>query len=781
MELENKKNTSNEIDLVAILRLGLRKWYILVTIFAVCILLGVFYYVKTTPQYQTQATILIRTEDAMNPLKGMNFDGFISSDILGGTKAVDDEIEVLRSKSFVEQMIEELDIRTDVYWQKGLRNLELFGGEPIKIVYPENFERSIQGSLVIKVKKSDDGLYKVSFIRKKGNEKERFSAKLKSLRERIKTPWGTFGFVEFEDSFLSSANYKEGYTLTFKITSLKSQIDRYNSSIGIKLVSKKANVVALSLTSYNANKNEAILNKLIDIYNLGALTDKNKMSMQMIAFTTERLAVISEELKEAEQAVESYRRQNNIANIEAQSQLFLETSSEYEKRIAEMDIQYSLVAFVENYLKNATSKDLIPNNTGIEDESLGELIISYNDLVLQYLRILRSSNDTNPIVAQNQHQIQLLRENILLTIRNVKKSIEITKSDLADKNKLFTAKIGDVPTLEREFIDVSRQQRIKQTLYMSLLQKREEAQLSLASSTSTAKIIDSAYTAESPVSPNLKIAILFAILMAGALSGVYLYIHTLLNDRVQDKQELKQLTDLPIIGYIPYVKGTSYVVMTSEKHGVIDEMFRSVRANLKFVLKHTDDKVMLVTSSIAGEGKSFFSINLALSLAFLNKRVALVGLDIRKPMLANYLNLHNGLGVTNYLSDHSLSLADIVTKSSYDTHLDVIIGGTIPPNPAELLNDPRLDELFIDLRAHYDYIIIDSAPIGLVSDTFLINHVADAVLYVTRQLVTPREYIHNLESFVQEGKLSNVSLVLNGVPESDLYGYGYVNYVQKTK
>ena len=222
-------------------------------------------------------------------------------------------------------------------------------------------------------------------------------------------------------------------------------------------------------------------------------------------------------------------------------------------------------------------------------------------------------------------------------------------------------------------------------------------------------------------------------------------------------------------------------VSQSRYNDVIDEMFRSIRANLKFVLKNPNEKVMLVTSSIAGEGKSFFSINLALSLAMLNKRVALVGLDIRKPMLAKYLNVKNAPGVTNFLSDKSLQVSDIVVTSPQNANLDVYVGGTIPPNPAELLNDNRLDELFEVLRAEYDYVIIDSAPIGLVSDTFIINHVVDAVLYVTRQGITPREHVQNLAGYVSEEKLKNVSLVLNGVPETDLYGYGYGNYVTKSK
>ena len=677
-------------------------------------------------------------------------------------------------------MIDELGIRTAVFKKKGLRYIEMYGGEPLTVVYPPNFEPTIRGFLSIVVNKNAKGEYLFKFKRKY-IDKETYQCSVTSLSKPIETPWGLFTFVEHPENIKVDDEHDGSYKLKFFLSSAKSQIDTYVESINVALASKKSNAVNLSYISSCPAKNEAILNKIIDLYNLDALSDKNRMSMQMANFITERSALISTELKDAEIDVENYRREHNIANISTQSQLFLETSSEYEKRIAEADIQYSLVSFVENYLKNSTDKDLIPNNTGSEDKSLGDLIVSYNDLVLRYLRIGRSTNETNPIVEQTQNQIALLRQNILQTIRNVKKSIEITKTDLKEKNKKFTAQISDVPTMEREYVAISRQQRIKQGLYMSLLQKREETQLTLASTTESAKIIDAAYTTETAVAPKLKLLLLIAFVMGAVLGAGYLYVYASFNSRIQDKYELKHLTKSPIIGYIPFVKGTSYVVVSTEHHGVIDEMFRSIRANLKFVLKNPNEKVMLVTSSIAGEGKSFFSINLALSLAMLNKRVALVGLDIRKPMLAKYLDVQSAPGVTNFLSDKSLQVSDIVVKASQNSNLDVYVGGTIPPNPAELLNDSRLDDLFEVLRNQYDYVIIDSAPIGLVSDTFIVNHVVDAVLYVTRQGITPREHIQNLATYVADEKLKNVSLVLNGVPETDLYGYGYGNYVTKSK
>ena len=779
MELENKNVDQNEIDLVMIARLVKRKWYVFLITLSLSFGVALLYYFTTAPQYATTATILIKTDDPLNPLQGMNFDGFIGSDLLGGAKAVDDEMEILRSKKLVTQMIDELGIRTTVFKKKGLRSVEMYGGEPLTVVYPDNFEQKIRGSLQIVVDKNADGAYSFKFKRKY-LDKETFKCKLSSLAKPIETPWGLFSFVEHPENIRIDEDNDGSYTLEFKISSLKSQIDTYGVSIGVVLASKKSNAVSLTYTSGNPAKNEAILNKIIDLYNRDALSDKNRTSMQMANFITERLSLISGDLKEAEINVETYRREHNIADISMQSQLFLETSSEYEKRIAEADLQNSLVSFVENYLKNATDTDLIPNNTGIEDESLSELIVSYNELVLKYLRIGRSTNVTNPIVEQTQHQITLLRQNILLTIRNVKKSIDITRSDLKAKNQKFTEKISDVPTVEREYVAISRQQLIKQALYMSLLQKREETQLTLASTTESAKIIDSAYTQEAAVAPKLKLLLLIALVMGGAIGGVYMYIYSLFNNRVQDKHELKRLTKLSIIGYLPFVKGASHVVVTSSNHGVIDEMFRSIRANLKFVLKNPNEKVLLVTSSIAGEGKSFFSVNLALSLAMLDKRVALVGLDIRKPMLAKYLEIKSAPGVTNFLSDKMLQLSDIAITSPQNSNLDVYVGGTIPPNPAEMLNDSRLDDLFTALRADYDYVIIDSSPVGLVSDTFIVNHVVDAVLYVTRQGVTPREHIQNLSAYVQEGKLKNVSLILNGVPETDLYGYGYGNYVKKS-
>ena len=431
MELENKSVDQNEIDVVAIGRLLKRKWYIFIVTLLTAFAVATLYYFVTAPQYATTATILIKTDDPMNPLQGMNFDGFIASNILGTTKAVDDEMEILRSKKLVKQMIDELGIRTAVFKKKGLRYIEMYGGEPMTVVYPPNFESTIRGSLVIVVDKDADGEYSFKFKRNY-IDKETYKCSVTSLSKPIKTPWGSFSFVEHPENIKIVDGQDGSYTLKFKLTSCKSQIDSYVQSITVALASKKSNAVNLSYTSSCPAKNEAILNKIIDLYNLDALSDKNRTSMQMANFITDRLVLISAELKEAESEVENYRREHNIANISTQSQLFLETSSEYEKRIAEADIQYSLVSFVENYLKNSTDTDLIPNNTGIEDKSLGDLIVSYNDLVLRYLRIGRSTNETNPIVEQTQNQIALLRQNILQTIRNVKKSIEITKTDLKE-------------------------------------------------------------------------------------------------------------------------------------------------------------------------------------------------------------------------------------------------------------------------------------------------------------------------------------------------------------
>ncbi len=770
-------NNIDEIDLRELLMKMLRKWYVFVIAFAVCVSLAVIYIIVKQPEYSTSASLLVRTDNTM---------GFLSSSISGPAsslfdagKAVDDEMEILRSKTILGDMIDRLELHTDIFYKKkfGVYR-ELYRNSPLQVVHPTGYLVADKGTMVIEASKKKKGGWKLEFEHTYLGDETTYECTVDSLNSSVETPWGKFTFIEHPEYI--DPDYPN-YKIKFVTRTRKSNIERYAQLITVALTNKKTNVMNISMVGENAAKSEAIINTLVELYELDALQDKNKTAVQMTDFITRRLVLLEQELSIVEQKVEEYRTKNNLADLSTQAKAVIESVSDYDRQVTLLDLQYTLVSDIENYVINSNEGDLLPSNTGVEDQTLANLIVSYNNQVLEYQRMTRSTNESNPYVSQLKTKIELTRKNIIQTIVNVKKGLALQKQDLLGKNREIEDKISSVPKIEREYVEIAREQEVKRALYVFLLQKREEAQLSLAATTNSTKVIDDAYTAEKPVAPR-KMLILLAAGVLGMLFGcAYLYIFELINNKITDKKMLKQLTSLPVIGMVPMAKTNGeHVVVKHGQTSPVAEAFKLMRANVKFLFKKQDDKVLMITSSISGEGKSFVSVNLAASFALLNKRVALIGLDIRKPMLKKYLDINGRYGVIDYLVDSSLTPQDICEKYRDIQNLDVYISGTIPPDPAEILTHPRLKEFIAWLRDNYDYIIVDSAPVNLVADSLIINPLVDAVIYVSRCGVTPKEYIYNLEELVDNGQLNNVSIVLNGVKESSLYGYGYGTYSATT-
>ncbi|MDR2684581.1 MAG: polysaccharide biosynthesis tyrosine autokinase, partial [Prevotellaceae bacterium] len=419
--------------------------------------------------------------------------------------------------------------------------------------------------------------------------------------------------------------------------------------------------------------------------------------------------------------------------------------------------------------------DLIPAANDVNNSVFAQAISEYNELVLNYLRATKGGTENNPRIIQLKENIETMRANILNSIENIKRTMEITKNDLTKKSNEFSSKVKEVPTYEREYVEISRQQQIKEQLFLFLLQKREEAQLSLAMSTSSAKIVDSAYTQMMPNTMGLQKLVLIALLIGLLLAVAIVYAIEFFKDTIESKEDLKHFTKLPVIGSLPFLKDAPTIIMTAHKYDAIKEKIRLLRTQLPFILPNKEDKVVIVTSSVAGEGKSFTALNLALSLAMINKKVALVGLDIRKPMLSKYLNISNKYGVTNFISDDNITFEDIENISELNKNLSVFVGGTIPPNPAELLYGNRMDAFFAELRSKFDYVIIDTAPARMLPDTYIISHFADAVLYVVRKGYAKFDDIKHLNGEKEEVIFNNVNILLNGV-EDEGRRYYYNNY-----
>ena len=756
----NSNKTATSVNIREIILKYLRKWYWFIISLFTCFVFAYIYTQITIPKYQVQASILLRQDDKAF---GLSESALLESMGMGGTlKEVEDEIQVLTSKTMMKNVIEDLGIQTEYYEKKGFKYEDTYPATPVKLILPNNFNRNILNTVELYLTPEDDG-YKIKF--KSGDFKKTYH--VNSLNESITTPVGILGF---------KSNIKSKKPASYKIIShpIKNLTESYSKNVTISPATKKSNAITLSTVSENTEKAKAVLNKLIELYNLDAVIDKNLIASNTKAFVEDRIRLIKEELLDVELNVENYKKHNSLTNITSEAELFLKSASDYKRKLAEIETQLNLVKYIEDHVKDPRNQySLVPANLGVQDGSLIELIKAYNLALLERMKLMRTTNNDNPVITQVEQQLKTLRASIITSIGSVKDGLNISKKDLMSNDAQYNSKIKQVPTQEREFLEIKRQQEIKQNLYLFLLQKREENALTLASTTPSAKTLDAAYASMSAISPKKPFIFGLAIIIGLLLPIGLIYLLNLLNNKITDRKEFTRQIKVPYIGSIGINKETDRVVVREGKTTPIVEMFRMIRTNLQFMLGNKKSPVILVTSSIGGEGKSFTAINLAMSFALTNKKVILIGLDIRKPMLGDYMHISKNKGVSLYLSDSSYQLKDIIIPSGIHPYLNVIPAGPIPPNPAELIMSNRLDELIEELKKEYDYIIIDSAPVGVVSDTYLLNRVIDNAVYVSRQNYTPKDVSDLINDIHDNNRLKNIGFVLNGVDEISGYGYGY--------
>jgi len=440
----------------------------------------------------------------------------------------------------------------------------------------------------------------------------------------------------------------------------------------------------------------------------------------------------------------------------------------------EVETQLSLVNYIDEFLRDDTKRNnLIPSNIGLEDAALAGSLSEYNALQLQRMRILRTATDENPVVDQMNVQLASMRQNIIATIGSVRESLKIRQRSLQTQDSKFNRQIKDAPEQQREYVRVVRDQQIKERLYLYLYQKREENALMLAATSMPAKIIDVPQRDVNSKNPKPKKLFLLCFILGLGFATGLLYVYVLFNDKIDDAKDFEKRIKAPLLGQLIQNSRDAHIAIHEGESTVSAELFRSVRTSLRYVLpSDVKSPVILITSSINGDGKSYVATNLALSLAILGKKVALVGLDIRKPMLAMYFGLNDKGHLTDYLAEQSLTVDDIIVPSGEHKNLDIIPCGTIPPNPAELMQTDRLDGLFAELRKRYDYVIVDSAPIALVSDTFQLDRVSDLTIFVFRYKYTPSEMIDYVNNVIERKRLHNAVCVLNGVKNLRA-GYGY--------
>jgi capsular exopolysaccharide synthesis family protein len=753
---------THEIDLRLWLTRILKHWYWFVICCAIFGALGLYKYFSSTYQFTVDARIMIRTNDAESPLAQIEMMQMMG---ISGSKQTEDEIAILTSRDITSQIVKELDLQSDYRKKDHLRWIGQYPTRDLTVKYPQMFLDTTKRKVQIKLDvRKNDYLLRVQY-----GDWKKSRHRVKDLTQPIKTCAGDLWFAIHDT--LERGDH-------FRITSypILPAINRYNQMIVAEPLQKESNVIVISTTTDIPNRAIDFISKQIDLYNEDAVIDKNIMATNTALFIEERLRLISEELSLAEAEVEQYKETHGIVDLKSEAGLYLRESTEYKKRVAEIETQLNLVNYVAEYVVNDTTADnLIPANLGIADASLVTLIGEYNQLMLKKMRVKRTATNDNPVISQMNAQLAILRENITTSIVSVSNSLNIAKQDLEKRYGTAEMQRYGIPSQERQYIEVARQKQLKESLYLYLYEKREENALTLASTVMPAKVIASPQMNPTPVAPRLKLIALICLIFGCGIPFVGIYLFYLFNNRLSDDtKELESKTTVPVGGMLVQNHHGEHIAVRHGVNSASAELFRLLRTNIGFMLPSAKkNPVILVTSSINSEGKSYVATNLAISLSLLNKKVALVGLDIRKPMLSKYLNLaSNGL-VTSYLSDDSYSVDDLIIASEF-SGLDILPAGIIPPNPNELLQSERLDQLFAELRQRYDYVVVDSAPVAMVSDTYQLSRIADMTVYVCRAHYTTFNLIDFLNQANEQKRLPNMVAVLNGVQAKNVgYGYGY--------
>ncbi|NML63656.1 polysaccharide biosynthesis tyrosine autokinase [Hymenobacter sp. RP-2-7] len=762
---------SNLVDIKRILLRYIRYWYLFL-LGATISLTVAYLYLKyyAVPQYNVYSTLLLKDDKSGQELS--NADALNDLGVAKSTKNIDNEIEVIKSKSLMTRVVKELGLVTSYYIEGKIKDKEIYGNSlPIKIL-PGKIDSTAAGnSFIIKLKPNN------SFELTDGGR-----TKIYKFGEEISKSYGVFTVVPA----IASSNTSTKIIVRFQ--NIKQIADYYNHALGVQPVNKNASILLLSLTDPIPAKAKDILNKLMSVYNREAVEDKNLMTDNTLKFLNERLQYLTTDLSGVEKVVEKYKSVNGLTDISAQATEYTAQASNYNTQLSGLAIQIEVLESLENYLdKSASRYSTVPSTLGITNETLVALIGKFNELQMERERMLRTTEPDNILVQNINQQLADLRVNILENLRNIKNALQITRSNLQASSGQFQSKVKRVPAMERELLEINRQKLIKQNIYSYLLQKREETALTLAATASVARVLDPAMGGDFPISPNTQTIYLMSLLLGLGMPFAGIYFASLLNNKVQTQQDVSNITSIPILGEIAHNDAKDILAISPGTRSPISEMFRLVRTNLNYAAIGKEPLVTLITSSVSGEGKTFFSINLGASLVLTGKKVLLIDLDLRNPKISRELGLANGLGITNYLIDHDISIKNIIKSSEKIPDLFVISSGPIPPNPAELIMSSKFAHLIDELKASFDYILIDTSPVGQVADAFTISSLIDLTIYLVRYNYTQKGQLAILKNTFKNKTLSHPMIVLNDAKEINGsnygygYGYGYKNDNSKKK
>lgn len=770
-ELEGRIDNSNDLKRILSDYLSYWKWFILSVVLCVA---GVWVYLRyATPVYRVSTTIMINDE-----VQGGNNEAMMAlTDIgyLSSTKNIGSEMELLRSRTIVEQVVKEMKLYITYQIEENFTMRELYFNSPVCVeLKPEDLEKLNYGFSFNVVQESDKILQVSGIVAGKDITK-----RISQLPTIIETPLG-----ELTISLRPDAHPLYGQDITVTVMPPLQTAMSYSAGLGLTASELSNSIITVSKSTTFPQRDKVFLDKLIEAYNRDANDDKKRVAQKTAEFINDRIAIINEELGSTEEKLENFKRQSGLMNM-SDAQVYVQESSEYEKKRSEIGTQFSLMEYLKDYVNNPSHQDdVIPANIGVTDVTLSALINKYNELVLQRNRLLRSSPATNPVIVKLNNNLTAMRANITSTINTVYNGLMISKQDVDRQMKKYTNRVNSAPTQERTFTNISRQQELKSSLYLLLLKKREENSIALAATADKAKVIDSAVIS-GPISPNYSLMRSLSIVVGLLLPIIVITLINFFRYRIEGHSDVEKLTRVPILCDIPLERDmrknkSSLIVQEGENaNSLMTEVFCNLRTNLQFLLGKADHNVILVTSTISGEGKTFVATNLAVSLSLLDKRVVVVGLDIRRPKLLECFGFsHEEMkakkGITNYLSSSNVDLHSLLIPIKDNSNLYILPAGTIPPNPAELIARPALDEAIKCLAEEFDYVILDSAPVGLVSDALIASRLADATLYICRADYSHKNDFELINDLKKKQKLPEMAIVVNGINmKKKKYGYYY--------
>lgn len=776
---EAQESKEENIDVKELLFKYLIHWPWFVGAVIACLIAAWVYLYMSTPVYTISATVLIKDDKKggsagmLSGLESLGLDGMVSS-----SQNIDNEIEVLHSKTIAKEVVEDLGLYISYTDEDEFPSRNIYKTSPVQVSLTPQEADLLEEPMIVEMTLQPQGSIDVN-VKIGDDEYQKHFEKLPAV---FPTERGTLAFFLPPDSVLSSKRTLEETTDSEKTTrNITATINKplavakgYCKNMTIEPTSKTTSVAVISLKNSNVQRGKDFINKLLEMYNINTNNDKNEVAQKTAEFINERISIISKELGSTEKDLESFKRGAGITDLTSDAQIALTGSAEYEKKRVENQTQINLLQDLQKYMQNE-GYEVLPSNIGLQDVNLAAAINRYNDVLVERKRLLRTSTENNPTIINLDTSISAMKENVQVSLDRVLRGLFITKADLDREASRYSRRISEAPGQEREFVSIARQQEIKAGLYLMLLQKREENAITLAATANNAKIIDEAIADEAPVSPKGKMIYLIALVLGVGIPVGVIYLLELTKFKIEGRSDVEKLTSVPIVGDIPLTDEKQGAIAVFEnQNNLMSETFRNIRTNLQFMLEN-DKKVILVTSTVSGEGKSFISANLAISLSLLGKKVVIVGLDIRKPGLNKVFNIpRKEVGITQYLANPEKNLMDLVQLSDVSKNLYILPGGTVPPNPTELLARDGLDKAIEMLKKNFDYVILDTAPVGMVTDTLLIGRVADLSVYVCRADYTHKNEYTLINELAENNKLPNLCTVINGLDlKRRKYGYYY--------